>query len=90
LRRGGQGVFGDTVPREGLYRMQTPQGARRDWLVEAHASAHRDDVEATDDVALLQRIGRPVRIVDGDPLNIKVTTPADWELARRLWSIRSH
>ncbi len=88
LRRGSDGWFGESVPREGLYRMQTPQGARRDWLIEAHEAAVRDGVEATDDVALLQRIGRSVRIVEGDPLNIKVTTPADWELARRLWSTR--
>lgn len=88
-RREANGVFGETVPREGLYRMQTPQGARRDWLVEAHAIALRDGVEATDDVALLQRAGRSVRWVEGDPLNIKVTTPADWELAVRLFASRS-
>jgi 2-C-methyl-D-erythritol 4-phosphate cytidylyltransferase len=89
LRRGADGMFGETVSREGLYRMQTPQGARRDWLVEAHASALRDGVDATDDVALLQRIGRSVRRVEGDPLNFKVTTPADWELAIRIFSSRS-
>lgn len=38
---GDEPVFGDTVPREGLYRMQTPQGFRRAWLEEAHADAVR-------------------------------------------------
>ncbi|MEZ4700170.1 MAG: 2-C-methyl-D-erythritol 4-phosphate cytidylyltransferase [Rhodothermales bacterium] len=85
LRRGDRARFGETIPRDGLYRMQTPQGARRAWYEEAHAAAERDGVDATDDVALVQRLGYPVAIVAGGPLNMKVTTPADWELAVALW-----
>ncbi len=87
LRRGGDHLFGETVSRHALYRMQTPQGSRRDWLQEAHEAARRDGFEATDDVALLQRAGRPVQIVEGHPLNMKVTEAADWELARQLWPL---
>ena len=87
VRRGADGVFGETVPRAGLYRMQTPQGFRRDWLEAAHASAAASSGSpaATDDVALVQRLGRPVQIVEGDPRNLKITTSADWALAQQRW-----
>lgn len=84
LRRGDD-VLGDPVSREGLYRMQTPQGARRDWLEEAHRQAVAHDLVATDDVALLQRIGHDVHYVPGSRRNFKITTVEDWGLAQRLW-----
>ncbi|MDT0633103.1 2-C-methyl-D-erythritol 4-phosphate cytidylyltransferase [Rubrivirga sp. S365] len=84
LRQGGAGpLFGETVPRDGLWAMQTPQGARRDWLVRAHANAGRS--VATDEVGLLQGAGYPVRIVEGDARNLKLTRPSDWALAEALW-----
>lgn len=82
LRRGAGGRFGETVPRDGVWRMQTPQGARTAWLRDAHARAGE---LATDEVALLQGAGYPVRIVEGDARNAKLTTPADWALALALW-----
>lgn len=87
LRRGTpDGAFGETVPRDGLYRMQTPQGFRRTWLTDAHRAAARADAPpATDDVDLVQRIGHPVQIVEGTPRNFKITTPGDWTLAQQLW-----
>lgn len=87
LREGDEDVFGDTVPRDGLYRMQTPQGFRRSWLEEAHRrAADADDTPATDDVGLVQRAGRPVRRVQGDRRNFKITTPGDWQMAQQLWA----
>ena len=84
LRGGGTGpLFGETVPREGLWAMQTPQGARRDWLVRAAANAAGH--VATDEVGLLQHAGHPVWIVEGDARNLKLTRPADWALAQALW-----
>ena len=84
LRQGGSGpLFGETVPRDGLWAMQTPQAARRDWLLRAAANAAGH--VATDEVGLLQRAGYPVRIVPGDPRTFKVTRPADWRLAQALW-----
>ncbi len=77
------GRFGATVPREGLYRMQTPQGFRRAWLEAAHATA--DGPPATDDVALVQACGHAVHLVPGDPRNVKLTTSGDWAQAQRLW-----
>jgi 2-C-methyl-D-erythritol 4-phosphate cytidylyltransferase len=85
VRRGVEGRFGETVPRAGLYRMQTPQGFRRDWFTAAHAAAVRRGFQATDDVDLVQHLGHSVRIVPGSPRNVKITTPDDWDLARLLW-----
>jgi 2-C-methyl-D-erythritol 4-phosphate cytidylyltransferase len=67
-----------TVPRGGLFGAQTPQGFRRDWLAEAHAQAAG---QATDDAALVEAMGHPVHLSEGDARNFKITTPADFELA---------
>jgi 2-C-methyl-D-erythritol 4-phosphate cytidylyltransferase/2-C-methyl-D-erythritol 2,4-cyclodiphosphate synthase len=72
-----------TVAREGLYRVQTPQVFRADWLIEAHRRAAEEGFEqATDDAQLLERAGYPVHLVDGDPRNLKLTTPDDLHLLR--------
>lgn len=85
VRRVESGRFRETVDRRGLYRMQTPQAFRREWLTDALGRAKRENISATDDVALVQRSGHGVYLVEGDARNIKITTPADWELARMLW-----
>lgn len=72
-----------TVAREGLYRVQTPQVFRADWLINAHRRAAEQGFEqATDDAQLLERAGYPVHLVDGDPRNLKLTTPDDLHLLR--------
>ena len=73
------------VPRDDLWQMQTPQAADLDILLHAFDLARKDEVQATDDIALLLRIGYPVRIVLGDRRNLKLTTPADLEIARLLF-----
>ena len=78
--------FGETVDRDGLFRMQTPQGFRRDWLEKAHRVAREKGVIATDDVELVQHLGHDVTCVEGSAYNIKITTPTDWTLAQALWS----
>ena len=85
LRAGEAGTFGETRPRDGLFRMQTPQGCRRDWFLQAHEHARANGIDATDDVDLVQRAGFPVQIINGSSLNIKITTKADWDLACIIW-----
>lgn len=70
-----------TVPRERLWRAQTPQGFTRALLEEAHARARHEGLRATDDAMLLERLGAPVRLVQGSSLNFKVTTEEDLRLA---------
>ncbi len=88
----GETVFGETVPRDGLWRMQTPQAFRADWLRAAHAAADPGSgpgqaVTGTDEVALVQRLGHAVRLVEGSALTFKITTSADWTLAEALWPV---
>ncbi|WP_263840471.1 2-C-methyl-D-erythritol 4-phosphate cytidylyltransferase [Salinibacter sp.] len=85
LRRGDADGLGETVSRDGLYRMQTPQGFRREWLEHAHRRASAEDLAATDDVALVQQLDHDVVPVPGSRRNFKITTPDDWALAQALW-----
>lgn len=74
----------ETLPREMLWQVQTPQAFNRDLLMEAHRAAARDGYEGTDDASLVERLGRPVKLVRGDYSNIKITTPEDLALAQIL------
>jgi 2-C-methyl-D-erythritol 4-phosphate cytidylyltransferase len=73
-----------TRPRERLWRAQTPQGFPRSVLEEAHARAARQGHRATDDAALVETMGVPVRLVPDSCRNLKVTTPEDLALAELL------
>lgn len=70
-----------TIPRTGLWRAQTPQGFPRPVLERAHAAAESD---ATDDAALVEALGIPVRLVPDSSRNMKITTPDDLVLAELL------
>lgn len=74
-------VIVETVDRAELVAVQTPQGFPRDHLVEAHAAGGD---EHTDDAALVQASGHRVRIVAGDPLALKITTPFDLRRAEAI------
>ncbi len=80
LVRGDGAVIGDTVPRDGLYRVQTPQAFAFDAILDAH---HRWPAgqEATDDAQMLRAIGHQVALVPGDPMLEKITHPADFAAA---------
>jgi 2-C-methyl-D-erythritol 4-phosphate cytidylyltransferase len=65
-----------TLPRDDLWMAQTPQAFAVDVLRRAHAAAAQDLV-ATDDAALVERLGVPVAIVPGDASNRKITSPED-------------
>jgi 2-C-methyl-D-erythritol 4-phosphate cytidylyltransferase len=73
-----------TRPRARLWRAQTPQGFPRAVLEEAHARAERVGRRATDDAALVEAMGVPVRLVPDSFRNFKVTTPEDLALAELL------
>ena len=73
-----------TRPRARLWRAQTPQGFPRAVLEAAHARAARQGHRATDDAALVETMGVPVRLVPDSCRNLKVTTPEDLALAELL------
>ena len=74
----------ETVPRDGLYRAQTPQGFPKAMLMDAHRAAQREHLVATDDAALCERLGFPVQIVRGSEKAMKVTEEADFDRAGAL------
>jgi 2-C-methyl-D-erythritol 4-phosphate cytidylyltransferase len=70
-----------TVPRERVVMAQTPQGFRYSVLKKAFDEATADGFVGTDEASLVERSGHRVAVVMGSPRNIKITTPADMELA---------
>jgi 2-C-methyl-D-erythritol 4-phosphate cytidylyltransferase len=80
------GAIARTVPRDGLWRAQTPQGFPRPMLERAYAAARSQGRGATDDAALVEATGAPVTLVPGSEQNIKVTTAVDFRLAEWMAS----
>jgi 2-C-methyl-D-erythritol 4-phosphate cytidylyltransferase len=75
-----------TRPRARLWRAQTPQGFPRAILQQAHDRAARLGRRATDDAALVEALGLPVRLVPDSIRNLKITTAEDFALAELLVS----
>jgi 2-C-methyl-D-erythritol 4-phosphate cytidylyltransferase len=75
----------ETTPVRGsLWAIQTPQVFRRELIVAAHEKATRDGVEVTDDAMVVERMGEPVFVIEGERLNFKITVPEDVWLAELL------
>ena len=74
-RAGSDGDVQETVSRDGLWAVQTPQA----FTAEALRRAQANDAEATDCAGLVEAAGGRVKIVEGDPRLLKVTSPADLE-----------
>jgi len=84
VKRVQAGCIVETIPRETIVLAQTPQGFRRDVLARAIAGGSAADSVATDEAMLAERAGHAVHVVSGDPANVKITTQADLEAARRV------
>ncbi len=78
------GLVVRTVDRALLWRAQTPQGFPRRVIVDAHQRAREHRIDATDDAALCEQLGVPVRVVHGNERLIKVTSPSDFALVEAL------
>lgn len=74
-------VITATLPRERVVMAQTPQGFRYGLLKQVFDEARADGFMGTDEASLVERSGHEVAVVMGSPRNIKITTPADLELA---------
>jgi len=79
----GETIVAETIARESIFLAQTPQAFTRDVLRQALALAGTG-VEATDEAALVERMGHTVRIVTGESSNIKITTPDDLSAAEAI------
>lgn len=78
------GVVEATPDRSALWRAQTPQTFDYRILRAAHERAREEGYVGTDDAELVERAGFVVRVLEGSPDNIKVTTAEDLEIAERI------
>jgi len=73
-----------TMKRDMIRMAQTPQAFRYDLILQAHLTAQEENYVGTDDAELVERRGEMVKVMQGDPHNIKITTPEDLKLAEVL------
>lgn len=83
LKRVGRGDrIEETVSRAHLWAAQTPQVFRRQLLLDAYA--RQGELQPTDEAQLIEQFGHPVHVVEGSPLNIKITSQDDFRMAEFL------
>jgi 2-C-methyl-D-erythritol 4-phosphate cytidylyltransferase len=75
------GLVSQTVDREGLWRVQTPQVFRYELLQEAFEKANSEKFYGTDEGTLIEHLGKPVKVIEGSEQNIKITRPEDLGLS---------
>jgi 2-C-methyl-D-erythritol 4-phosphate cytidylyltransferase len=73
-----------TPERSALWEIQTPQVFQRELILSAHARAEREGVQVTDDAMVVERMGTPVYVLEGERTNFKITVPEDVWLAETL------
>lgn len=73
-----------TLDRPRLFLIQTPQVFKAKVLLEAHWQARSDGIWGTDDAMLVERLGIPVKVIEGSEENIKITTPVDILIAEAI------
>ena len=79
-----KGHVHSTKSRDGLWLVQTPQVFHLSLLRESYEEGRKRKLEVTDDASLVEMLGRPVKVVQGSLLNIKITTPEDLLLAEAI------
>lgn len=78
------GMIEETPSRNTLWQAQTPQVFQTSVLKKAYEAANEDNFTGTDDASLVERMGHPVKMVEGDHRNFKITYPLDLKLAQQL------
>jgi 2-C-methyl-D-erythritol 4-phosphate cytidylyltransferase len=86
VKRGSGGVVRETLPRDEIWLVQTPQVFKKPIIVDAYEKAAAAGWDGTDDASLVERMGVVVSIAEGERSNIKVTTKEDLEWAE--WFLR--
>ena len=84
VKRAEKGVVQETPERSSLFAVQTPQAFRAELIKAALTKAVRSGDSYTDDCAAVEALGCPAHLSKGDEDNIKITTPADLDLARLI------
>lgn len=89
IKRVEQDLVIETLPRQNLWQIQTPQSFKYDILKDAHEKARAENYYSTDEAALVERYGYQVKIIRGDYSNIKITTEEDLSMVRALYQKRN-
>jgi 2-C-methyl-D-erythritol 4-phosphate cytidylyltransferase len=76
----------ETLPREEIWRAQTPQVFLKSALEEALEIAIDENLEGTDEASILEKIGYQIGFIEGSSLNIKITTKEDWIFAKAIYN----
>ncbi len=84
VKRVTRGKKVQTLPREEIWLAQTPQSFQFPLLMKAFQKAQQEDIWGTDDSFLVERLGHPITMVEGDYSNIKITTPEDLSMAENF------
>jgi 2-C-methyl-D-erythritol 4-phosphate cytidylyltransferase len=82
------GIISETLARDNIWLVQTPQVFKYDLILKAHEAARKDGVSGTDDAFLAERLGSQVRMITGSKNNIKITTREDLVAARAILAKR--
>lgn len=70
-------IVQNTIPRENLFSIQTPQAFRYDILVKSFEKAYRENNTGTDEAAIVEYAGYKIKLIEGDSVNMKITTRED-------------
>ena len=84
VKRAADGIVTETVSREGLFEIQTPQVFDADLIKAALTNAGKKQIEITDDCMAVELLGAPVYITEGSRCNIKITTQEDLVMAEAI------
>lgn len=79
-----KGFVKNTPNRENIWITQTPQAFDRGLIVQAHELARINNIKATDDAMLIEHLGHPIKMIEGDYSNIKITTSEDLAVAETI------
>lgn len=88
IKRAENGLVSETVDRDSLWMVQTPQAFRYPLLLEVAQAAGREGFLGTDEAMLAERFGYAVRIVESSYENIKITTPDDLVYGKAILQTR--
>lgn len=84
IKRESGGFVSETIPRQEIWAVQTPQIFTKKIILEAYQEAYNQGFYGTDDASLVERLGKKVKIVPGSYENIKITTPEDLDIGKAI------
>ena len=81
-----EGFISKTLEREGLWQIQTPQTFRSELIIKAYHNGTAKKLYGYDDASFVEHLGKKVKVIEGSPYNIKITTPEDLTMAQGIIS----